>query len=408
LLSHYVCGEATRSPGGTDAATSAPKPSVAFIAHEVGTSGGMERVSEQLVRRLLDAGHQVTVIARRCELPAHQRMTFVRVPTPARPASIAYPMFFVVGSLLALRRRESVLHVTGAIVANHADVCTVHYCHRAAVRQLEGSRASRPGTLYRINAWLGGVMARVGELWCYRPGRTGLLCAVSSGVADELEAGFPAMIGKVRTVRNGVDEGVFRPDPAARATVRSELGLDPSTRLALFVGGDWGRKGLAYAIDALAQAPDWHLVVAGAGDPGPHEHRAHHSGTESRLHFVGPERRMARLYAAADAFVLPTAYETFSLSTFEAAASGVPLLVTPVNGVRDMLEHGCNGWFISRDANEIAIRLNQLSAEPELAQSISAMARAAIRPYSWHAMAQSYRSVYAEVGQPCGAPVTAD
>jgi glycosyltransferase involved in cell wall biosynthesis len=370
---------------------------IVFVAHEVGGSGGMERQSERLVSGLLAAGRPVTVVARSCSLPEGDGLEHVRVPTPRRPAALGYPAFFAVASVLLARRGDGLLHTTGAIVANRADVSTVHYCHRAAVTQVKGSRASRPGLLYWANSALNRVLSLAGEAWCYRPRRTRLLCAVSSGVAAELRDRFPSMAGAVRSVSNGVDSTVFAPDSAGRRQIRAELNLDDRARLALFVGGDWERKGLAHAVDALALAPDWHLAVAGPGDPASHLQRAGRAGTEARLHLLGRVHAMARLYAGADAFVFPTAYEAFPLVALEAAASGLPLLVTRVNGVEDVLRDADNGWFIRRDAADIAQRLNQLTADPHLARRMGDAARRAAASYSWEAMAEGYLSLYADL-----------
>jgi glycosyltransferase involved in cell wall biosynthesis len=239
---------------------------VVFVANEVGGSGGMERHTEQLVRRLLDAGRPVTVIARSCTIRDSENLRFVRVPTPRRPAVFGYPAFFAVASILVTRNRTGLLHTTGAIVANRADVSTIHFCHRAAAARIDGSRASRSSLLYRMNARVSRIFSLAGEAWCYRPGRIRVLCAVSSGVAAELREYFPAMARAVRTIPNGVDSAVFRPDPEARRAVRAELGVNPQAELVLFAGGDWERKGLPHAVDALALAPDWHLAVAGTGD----------------------------------------------------------------------------------------------------------------------------------------------
>jgi glycosyltransferase involved in cell wall biosynthesis len=324
-------------------------------------------------------------------------LRFLRVPAPRRPASLAYPAFFAFASLLVARRRDALLHTTGAVVANRADLSTVHYCHRAAVTQMNGSRASRPGLLYRANSALMVLMALVGEAWCYRPARARLLCAVSRGVAGELTRGFPEMAEAVRTVPNGVDSEVFRPNAAARRAVRAELGIDERVPLALFVGGDWERKGLAHARDALALTPEWHLAVAGPGQAAPHLMRARAAECESRLHFLGRVRDMPRVYAAADAFVFPTAYEAFPLVVLEAAACGLPLLVTRVNGVDELLEEGVNGWFVTRDPTDIASRLNELSADPDRAKAMAESARAAASRFSWDAMTHGYLSLYAEL-----------
>jgi glycosyltransferase involved in cell wall biosynthesis len=357
----------------------------------------MERHTEQLVTRLLDAGRQVTVIACTCTLEPREGLRFARVRTPSRPAMVAYPAFFAAASLLVALRGHALVHTTGAIVGNRVDVSTVHYCHRAAVRRLNGSRASRSSPIFRINAAIAGMMSRAGETWCYRPGRAQMVCAVSRGVARELAESFPQVRSAVRVIPNGVDSGVFRPDIQARRQVRAELGLDDRTPLALFVGGDWERKGLPHALDALAFASDWHLAVAGAGDEAPLRARAREAATESRLHVLGPVHHMPRLYAAGDAFVLPTGYEAFPLVVLEAAASGLPLLVTRVNGIEDLVRDGLSGWFIARDRRDIARRLTDLCADPELARRMSVAARAAAREFSWETMAAGYLSLYDEL-----------
>jgi glycosyltransferase involved in cell wall biosynthesis len=368
-----------------------------FVAMDVGGSGGMERHAERLIERLLDAGRAVTVVARTCALAPREGLRFVRVPVPRRPASLAYPAFFAAASVLVAGRGTALLHTTGAIVANRADVSTVHYCHRAAATRVNGSRASRPGPVYRLNSAVMGTLAQAGEAWCYRPARTRRLCAVSRGVAGELRGGFPAMAGAVLTIPNGVDSDLFRPDETARREVRSSLGITDEVPLALFVGGDWERKGLRHAVDALALARPWHLAVAGPGDAGPLTAHAASAGTGSRLRFLGPVRDMPRLYSAADAFVLPTAYEAFPLVSLEAAASGLSLLVTRVNGAEELVRHGHNGWFVGRDAGEIAQRLIELRADPSRARAMAQAARTAASRYTWDAMADRYMTLYADL-----------
>jgi UDP-glucose:(heptosyl)LPS alpha-1,3-glucosyltransferase len=290
------------------------------------------------------------------------------------------------------------LHTTGAVVINRVDVSTVHYCHRAAKARLTGSRAARSNRAYRLNAWLAGAMSRAAEAWCYRPARTRVLCAVSQGVATELGEQFPGMRGAIRAIPNGVDANRFAPDSAVRDRVRAEFGIQQQEAVALFAGGDWERKGLIHAVGALENAPQWRLLVAGPGDPTPVLAAARSVGTEPRVQFLGPVSDMPSLYAAADAFVLPTSYEAFPLVVLEAAASALPLLVTRVNGVEEALDDGRNGWFVDRRADDIARRLNELAADRPLATAMAAAARKAALAYSWGSMAEQYLSLYAELG----------
>ncbi len=168
-------------------------------------------------------------------------------------------------------------------------------------------------------------------------------------------------------------------------------------KLVLFAGGDWESKGLPHAVDALALAPRLAPRGRGSRRSGTPPVARPRTGTEARLWFLGRVRDMPRLYAASDAFLLPTAYEAFPLVALEAAASGLPLLVTRVNGVEDLLRDGDNGWFISRDAGDIARRLNELAADPQLAQRMGDAARRAATSYSWEAMAEGYLSLYADL-----------
>jgi glycosyltransferase involved in cell wall biosynthesis len=350
-----------------------------------------------MVIGLLEAGARVTVIARTCALAPREGLRFIRVRTPRRPATIALPAFFLAAAPLVARHRGALVHSTGAIVPNRVDVSTVHYCHRAAAARVQAPRASSSGLFYRLNAAIAARLSRAAERWCYRPSRTRVLCAVSDGVAAELRLHFPGAAASVRTVPNGVDASTFRPDPPARARLRAQLGLGDADRLALFVGGDWERKGLRHAVDALAHAPGWHLAVAGAGDRSGPSTRAHNAGTSERLHFLGAVREMPPVYAAADSFVFPTAYEAFPLVALEAAASGLPIIATRVNGVEQLVEDGANGWFVGRDGREIGRRLRELAADDTLARKMAAEARAAAAGFSWQAMTHGYLDVYAQV-----------
>lgn len=370
---------------------------VVLVANDVGGLGGMERQLERLVLGLLAAGRRVTVVARTCAVEPREGLRFVRVPGPRRPFTAAYPAFFLLASMLAARRGDALVHTTGALIATRADLSTVHYCHRAAARTLTAPRARRAGRAYALNAAISGRLSRAGEWWAYRPERARVLCAVSGGLASELRWGFPAMASRVRVVPNGVDTAQFRPDPQARRRVRARLGLAGESRLALFVGGDWERKGLRHVLDALAQAPGWQLAVAGDGDAEALLARAARMGIADRVHVLGASGDLPPLYAAADAFVLPTAYETFSLVTYEAAAAGLPLLVTRVHGVEDVLEHGRNGWFITPDGAGIAGRLRELEADPALAGRMGAAARSAAAAFSWDAMVERYLELYDEL-----------
>jgi UDP-glucose:(heptosyl)LPS alpha-1,3-glucosyltransferase len=378
-------------------------PAITLVAHEISDGGGMERQLTKLAEGLLAAGHQVTVIAGRCDLEAQPGLRYVRVRGPRRPFAFAYPWFFLVGSFQTARHRCGLVHTTGAIVVNRADASTIHFCHHAFSRHADsGGRAKRDTKLHRLNSRIASRLSLIAERLCYRPGRTSALVAVSAGVKRELQREFPDMADRVRVIVNGVDLERFRPDDDLRQRIRERFRLG-SDLVLVFVGGEWERKGLRYAIEALAHAPGWRLLVAGNGDVGRYGEVARRAEVFERVHFAGHVPEVAAVYAAADAFALPTTYEAFPLVSLEAAAAGLPLLITQVSGVEDLIEEGSNGWFVERDAGSIAERLRPL-ADPQLRERLARSARESARMYAWDAVIKRYLDLYDELPEREGLP----
>ena len=172
----------------------------------------------------------------------------------------------------------------------------------------------------------------------------------------------------------------------------SELGLGDEL-VCLFVGGDRERKGLRIAIEALVEATDWRLLVVGAGDEVRYRLSADRAGVASRVVFVGPQKETARFYATADAFVLPTAYETSCLVAFEAAASGVPVVVSLVDGFPQHVSSGVDGYVVDRVPSAIAaalIRLRSAEAREKLGQQ----GRTLVAASTWESVVAAYAELY--------------
>jgi UDP-glucose:(heptosyl)LPS alpha-1,3-glucosyltransferase len=355
----------------------------------------MERQLTELVTGLLADGWTVTVVARACDLEPHPLLRFVRVPGPYRPFAIGFPWFFFAAGWLTQRHRNGLLHVNGAIVPNRADVATVHFSHAGYHRLGQARQGSRSGLAHQINARIAGVLSRSAERWCYRPTRIPHLIGISDGVAKEVLTVYPYDARAATVIPYGVDRRTFRPDAEARERVRRDVTHLPDNDLwALFVGGDWGRKGLSFVVEALAAAPGWRLLVVGDGDEQSALSHARRHGVEGRVTFLGRRAAPADIYAAADAFCLPTLYETFCLVAHEAAAAGLPLLVSKVHGVDVLIEPGRNGWFIERDAADIAARLRELAASASRRTAMGSAARVSSSQYGWALAVRTHISLY--------------
>jgi len=147
--------------------------------------------------------------------------------------------------------------------------------------------------------------------------------------------GYPA--DKIDIVRNGVPIQQFRFDTELREKARDELKIKPDQIALLFAGSGWERKGLRFAIAAMALCRNrkMHLLVAGRGNQRYYKSK--------RVKFLGEVDDLVRIYAAADIFILPTIYDPFSNACLEALACGLPVITTRDNGFNEIIEHGVHG-----------------------------------------------------------------
>jgi UDP-glucose:(heptosyl)LPS alpha-1,3-glucosyltransferase len=364
---------------------------VTIVAHHVGSVGGMERQITQLVMGLRRRGHPVTVIAYACELPPDAGVSFRRVRGPGRPLLLSHPWFMLMASIAVRRWRRGVVQVTGAIVLNRVDVVTIHYCH-----QVGPANPSRPNWLFRINARASAQLGKWAERLCFPINRPSRFVCVSDGVAEEVREHFPKQADRVVTIHNGVDIDAFSPGAHARqaTTARAKLGIAAERNVAIFVGGEWGRKGLEPAIGALAHARSWELLVVGAGDRDTYAALAERAGVADAVHWIGVSRDLGPLYAMADVLVFPSSYEAFPLVVLEAAASGLPILATPVSGVRELVRDGVNGYLIRAAPLVIAARLQELESDQGLRERLGAAAREAALVFDWERMVARHEQLY--------------
>jgi glycosyltransferase involved in cell wall biosynthesis len=370
-------------------------PPVTVITPNLHPHGGQDRATYEVVRHLVRRGVNVTVIARRCELPPSDHLRWVRIPGPERPFLLAYPWFLLLGTIAVALHGQGLRHAAGAIVFNRLDVATVHFCHHGYSERATAERRRRRRSVpYAVNAYLSSVLSRLAERLCYRPSRVRTLVAVSDGLARELRRSFPTVASRVRFIPNGVDRDQFQPDPEARSRVRSAMGIGQQDLVGVFVGGDWERKGLSIAMLGVAASKRWHLLVAGEGDEESLSELARRHGADARLHLYGLALQPDEVYAAGDVFVFPSAYEAFALAAFEAAAAGLPLLMCRVHGAEELVHPGETGWFIDRTPESVHLALDRLAENESLRHRMGAQARAATERYTWDHVASDYTSLY--------------
>jgi UDP-glucose:(heptosyl)LPS alpha-1,3-glucosyltransferase len=217
----------------------------------------------------------------------------------------------------------------------------------------------------------------------------------------ELRDAYGRVRPRVVEIPNGVDLERFRPPtPDERVEARSALGLGTEERVAVFVGHEFHRKGLRYAIEGLRSAPSVLLLIVGGSDDIIAEANAsaQNLGVGDRVLFLGPRHDLAPFLAASDMFVLPSAYEANALVVLEALASGLPVVTTRIGYAPEIVVDGDNGYLVDRDARAVGERLEELAGldDDELA-AFRRRARASVEGHSWRATAERYLALAEEL-----------
>lgn len=215
--------------------------------------------------------------------------------------------------------------------------------------------------------------------------------ANSAGLSALARAFAPDLA--VPVIHNGVDAGLFRPDPTKAAMERDG---DAPVRL-LAVGRLVAQKGVDVLLNALAM-PGLEraaLDVVGDGDWRDRlEGQAAALGLTDRVRFLGwlDRAELAEIYRSVDVFVLPSRDEGMPNVVLEAMASGLPVAASRVAGAEDLVAEGETGFLVPpEDADALAAALRKLTDDADLRAVLGARGRARVEAeFTWRAAATAY------------------
>lgn len=205
-----------------------------------------------------------------------------------------------------------------------------------------------------------------------------------------------------RVVGNGVDLDRFTAGPegaAARARIRAELGVADGELLVAGVGRRVAEKGVGeYAAAARALAGKARFVWIGPEDPDKSDALA---GAPDGVEFLGERADMPDLYRALDLFVLPSYREGFSRSAMEAAACGLPMVLSDIRGCREIGTHGEHLLLAPPgDPAALTAAVDRLLTDPGLRGRLGdAARRRARREFDQRAVARFSVETYAAVAR---------
>lgn len=207
--------------------------------------------------------------------------------------------------------------------------------------------------------------------------------AISNLLKRELAMRYKVKENRVFVVYPGVDLDEFRPDPNLRTITRSSLNL--SGDVLIFVGSQWGRKGLKYLFNAIRNKPITLLVVGGVNEQ--------IIDYPANVRFIGYRSNLCELYNAADIFIFPSLFDAFGLTVLEAMACGIPVVVSKFAGASEIVGDG--GVIINNPRNPQEIRDKILIANLHK-EEMGKKARLIAENYSWNVMGAGIRKIIKE------------
>jgi glycosyltransferase involved in cell wall biosynthesis len=255
------------------------------------------------------------------------------------------------------------------------------------VHATEFDRSSDPthGTIYDIERRGMRAAARV--------------LAVSGRTRDTIVQRYGVSPEKVTVVHNGIDRVPARP--------RRGNGGPPTV---LFLGRITRQKGPLFFVRSAARVaariPAARFVVAGTGDQlNETVALARDLGVADRFEFVGFLRgaEVDRAYERAAVYVMPSVSEPFGLTALEAAAHGVPVIVSRSSGVAEVLERGSlkvDYW----DVELMARMIEAVLTNRRLAESLADESAREILGADWDRAARRCMRTYYEVTSNGGRP----
>jgi glycosyltransferase involved in cell wall biosynthesis len=208
----------------------------------------------------------------------------------------------------------------------------------------------------------------------------------------------------VEAIPNPIDTTVYQPaESAAVQTFRRRLGIPESAFVLLFSAMKVSeeRKGFLYLQEALhrlsAQVPAQalHLVVMGKSDPDalsalPYPVHA--------LGMVSGDAQLAAVYAASDAFIIPSLEDNLPNTVMESLACGTPVVGFHTGGIPEMTGHLKEGFIApQRDSAALAQGIQWVMNHPDPA-GLRAAARAKVKShYAENIVAAQYKQTYTSV-----------
>jgi 1,4-alpha-glucan branching enzyme len=392
---------------------------ICFISPEyLPLSGGTGSYVYYLTNELIKNGFDINVVsgsnqAKDLTLNPHLKAFFVQ--TPKMP--LVKSFLFAASAARKMRsikdaEQIDVAHAQLPLVPSFAVprnfgralIATVHSTWKGEAEVIRGEPYSRLNANEKFLVSFNWFLRIFEERMMNRAQR---LIAVSVFTRRELLQYYGTNPNKIRVIHNGVDTVKFQP-AADKRRVKQELGFNPDEPAILSVGRLYARKGLFTLIESIPAVvkrfPHTKFIISGKGQSNEMAKLVAHAerlGVRGNMIFTGyyPDKKLPKLFQAADVFAFSTFYEHHPFAVLEAMATGLPVVTTNVGGIPETITDGKNGFMCQPfNAKQFSSRILYLLEHPAAAEEMANLARKTmVEQYAWNIVVKHAMAVYKEV-----------
>lgn len=318
---------------------------IVFLKSNILKRGGLEKYTLRLAAGFADQGHDATILT--TDYPQGSLANI-----GCNIVSLGQSTSFSLLQLMkfdAACKRYVAIHAPDVVFGMERNFCPQsHYragngCHKAYLDRRRTTDSWFKVATFAINPLHRLILDM--EQSTFESEELKRLFVNSHMVQQEICNYYPSVDPKkITVVHNGVewkelqksfDEGLL-----IRPKIIKSLGLHSDVHQFLFVGNEYGRKGLSLLLDALVLLPKnaFHLTVIGRErNPEAFIEKTKRLGLEDRVKFVGAVSEMKPYYTAADTLVIPSFYDPFANVTVEALAMGLRVISSSSNGGSEVI-----------------------------------------------------------------------
>ena len=368
--------------------------------------GGISRVVHDLSHKLVNSGHDVTVVTYKDGnvpyfeddngVAVYRVDNFMISPNNFIDwiMQLNFNMIAKTGEIIAEKGKFDVIHAHDWLTA-YAGKTLKHAYNTPLVSTIHATEAGR-------NSGIRGEMQKyINDTEWMLTYESSEVIVNSHYMKNELQRLFGLPYEKINVVPNGVNLTLFN-DVEKDYDFRRRFAMD-NEKIILFMGRLVYEKGITTLISAmpkiLSNYHDAKLIIAGKGGM-IDELRAqvNYLGLGNKVYFTGylGSKDVQKMYKCADVAVFPSTYEPFGIVALEGMLSGTPVVVSDVGGLNEIVEHGVNGMkSYAGNANSLADSILSLLFNPDLCAKVTKNAKEKVKKeYNWTKITEETHFAY--------------